>query len=67
MVLRGCYEFDLRDSVNRTGCGYMNILKPIEKILEECRVETLNSQLTTFNSFKDEYFRRLAAATTRCT
>ena len=60
MVLRGCYEFDLRDSVNRTGCGYMNILKPVEKMLEECRV------LTTFNSFKTEYLRRLAAATTRC-
>ena len=68
MVLRGCYEFDLRDSVNRTGCGYMNILKPVEKILEECMAgnETLNSQLSTFDSFKAEYMRRLAAATTRC-
>ena len=49
MVLRGCYEFDLRDSVNRTGCGYVNILKPIETMLEECRAGngTLNSQLST--------------------
>ena len=76
MVLRGCYEFDLRDSVNRTGCGYMNILKPVEKMLEECGVGSggvdspthplPHSQLTTFNSFKTEYLRRLAAATTRC-
>ncbi len=68
MVLRGCYEFDLRDSVNRTGCGYVNILKPIETMLEECRAGngTLNSQLSTFNSFKSEYLRRLAAVTTRC-
>ena len=68
MVLRGCYEFDLRDSVNRTGCGYVNILKPVEKILEECMAgnETLNSQLSTFDSFKAEYLRRLAATTVRC-
>ena len=68
MVLRGCYEFDLRDSVNRTGCGYMNILKPVETILEECRAgnEALDSQLATFNSFKAEYLRRLASTTARC-
>ena len=33
MVLRGCYEFDLADSCNRTGCGYINFVKPIEKML----------------------------------
>jgi len=38
MVMRGCYEFDLADSCNRTGCGYMNILKPVEEMLAEaCR------------------------------
>ena len=68
MVMRGCYEFDLADSCNRTGCGYMNILKPVEKILGECNAgsETLNSQLSTFNSFKAEYLRRLADVTDRC-
>ncbi|MBO4709749.1 MAG: hypothetical protein J5727_08240 [Kiritimatiellae bacterium] len=68
MVLRGCYEFDLRDSVNRTECEYVNILKPVEKILEECRAGsgTLNSQLSTFDSFKAEYLRRLANVTDRC-
>ena len=94
MVLRGCYEFDLRDSVNRTGCGYMNILKPVEKMLKEVvvrssssRAEQLHSptptrnsnsslqlqletpakfQFETFDSFKAEYLRRLAAATARC-
>ena len=79
MVVRGCYEFGLRDCVNGTGVGHVNFLKPIEKMLEESRVEssqlkvegtvggeTLNSQLSTFNSFKAEYLRRLAATTTRC-
>ena len=81
MVMRGCYEFDLADSCNRTGCGYMNILKPFEKMLEECRVWSggvegggvdspthplPHSKLTTFNSFKTEYMHRLAEATTRC-
>ena len=78
MVMRGCYEFDFADSCNRTGCGYMNLLKPVEKMLEECKVEsvkckvgggaqsTLNSRLTTFHSFKSEYLRRLADVTDRC-
>ncbi len=75
MVVRGCYEFGLRDSVNGTGVGHINFLKPIEKMLEECKVESvkckvggtnLNSQLATFNSFKDEYLRRLSDVTDRC-
>jgi len=75
MVVRGCYEFDLADGCNRTGLGHINFVKPLEKMLEECKVEsekckvgceTLNSQLSTFNSFKAEYLRRLAATTTRC-
>ncbi len=78
MVVRGCYEFDMRDSVNRTGCGYVNILKPVEKILTEaaCNGEqgTGNGRagaprtpnLHDFDSFKSEYLRRLADATDRC-
>ena len=75
MVMRGCYEYDFADSCNRTGCGHINFLKPIEKMLEECKEESvkckvggtnLNSQLATFNSFKDEYLRRLADVTDRC-
>lgn len=80
MVLRGCYEFDLRDSVNRTGCGYVNILKPIEKMLEEAAGRGLPALPDTvvgrrdpsppsypdFSSFKSEYLRRLAAVTARC-
>ena len=78
-VMTGCYEFQLHDGANQTGVGHVNFLKPIEKMLEEFRVEssklkvesnvggeTLNSQLSTFNSFKAEYLRRLAATTTRC-
>jgi formate C-acetyltransferase len=38
MVVRGCYEFGLRDCVNGTGVGHVNFLKPIEKMLAEaCR------------------------------
>ena len=64
MVMRGCYEFDLADSCNRTGCGYMNILKPVEKMLEEVGVQS--SGFETFDAFKAEYLRRLAATTKRC-
>jgi formate C-acetyltransferase len=77
MVVRGCYEFGLRDSVNGTGVGHINFLKPIERMLEECRVKSggvecggvdslTHSQLSTFNSFKMEYLRRLATVTERC-
>ena len=68
MVMRGCYEFDLADSCNRTGCGYMNILKPMERMLAECKTGSgaISSKLSTFNSFKAEYLCRLAAATSRC-
>ena len=62
MVLRGCYEFDLADSCNRTGCGYLNFLKPVEKMLAEVG----NGEWGTFDSFKAEYLRRLAETTDRC-
>ena len=64
MVVKGCYEFSPRDCVNDTGVGHVNMLKPIEQMLEDCT--THNSQLTTFNSFKAEYLRRLADVTDRC-
>ena len=63
MVMRGCYEFDFADGCNRTSCGHVNFLKIVEKMLEECT--TLNSQLLTFNFFKAEYLKRLAAVTDR--
>ena len=83
MVMRGCYEFDFADSCNRTGCGYMNILKPVEKMLEEVGAQSSSSrmensalqlqletptrfQFETFDAFKAEYLRRLAATTKRC-
>ena len=80
-VMTGCYEFQLHDGANGTGVGHVNFLKPIEKMLEECRVRSggvesggvdspthplTHSQLTTFNSFKSEYLRRLADVTDRC-
>ena len=64
MVVKGCYEFSPRDCVNDTAVGHVNMLKPIEQMLEDCT--THNSQLTTFNSFKAEYLRRLADVTDRC-
>lgn len=67
MVLRGCYEFDLADSCNRTGCGYVNFLKPVEKMLAEAAAGTdATARLADFACFKAEYLRRLAATVTRC-
>ena len=40
-VMTGCYEFQLHDGANQTGVGHVNFLKPIEKMLEEVRVESL--------------------------
>lgn len=65
MVLRGCYEFDLADSCNRTGLGHVNFVKPVEKMLAEA-ARSVIAPYQDFNSFKDEYLRRLAATTTRC-
>ena len=73
MVVKGCYEFSPRDCVNDTGVGHINMLKPIERMLEECKAEIengkaliLNSKLSNFNLFKAEYLRRLADVTDRC-
>ena len=65
MVVRGCYEFDLADSCNRTGLGHVNFVKPVEKMLAEA-ARSVIAPYQDFNSFKDEYLRRLAATTTRC-
>ena len=66
MVVRGCYEFGLRDSVNGTGVGHINFLKPIEKMLGECKSGSAKCKIDDFNSFKAEYLRRLADVTDRC-
>ena len=65
MVVRGCYEFDLADSCNGTGLGHVNFVKPVEKMLAEA-ARSVIAPYQDFNSFKDEYLRRLAATTTRC-
>ena len=62
MVVRGCYEFGLRDSVNGTGVGHVNFLKVVEKMLGEVG----DRDFETFSSFKAEYLRRLADVTARC-
>ena len=64
MVVRGCYEFGLRDSVNGTGVGHVNFLKPVEKMLEEARQD--KADWPDFTAFKAEYLRRLADVTDRC-
>ena len=60
----GCYEWGIRDSCNDTIPSYVSALKPIELLLKECRAEnpnsqptTHNSQLTTFDAFKEAYFK----------
>ena len=65
MVVKGCYEFGLRDSVNDTGIGHVNFLKPIERMLAEA-ARSVIVPYQDFNSFKDEYVRRLADVTDRC-
>ena len=64
MVVRGCYEFGLRDCVNGTGVGHINFLKPIERMLEEARQG--KADWPDFAAFKAEYLRRLADVTDRC-
>ena len=70
MVVRGCYEFGLRDSVNGTGVGHVNFLKIVEKMLAEAVARSQSPQTSRwsrdFPSFKDEYLRRLADVTDRC-
>ena len=68
MVVRGCYEFGLRDSVNGTGVGHVNFLKPIEKMLAEAVAAGAPRppKYPDFDSFKAEYLRRLADTTDRC-
>ena len=69
MVVRGCYEFGLRDSVNGTGVGHVNFLKIVEKMLAEAGNGERgmgNGEWGTFDSFKTEYLRRLAHTTERC-
>ncbi len=65
MVVRGCYEFGLRDSVNSTGIGHVNFLKPVEQMLAEA-VAPRTPNYPDFAAFKAEYVRRLAETTTRC-
>ena len=65
MVLRGCYEFGLCDSVNTTGVGYLNELKPVERML----FEATKGDVTwgaDWTSLKTEYLRRLQERATRC-
>ena len=66
MVMTGCYEPQLHDGANRTGVGHVNFLKPVEKMLEECKMEGERCEIEDFNSFKAEYLRRLAHVTARC-
>ena len=70
MVVRGCYEFGLRDSVNGTGVGHVNFLKIVEKMLAEAVARSQSPQTPQwsrdFPSFMAEYLRRLADVTDRC-
>ena len=81
MVVRGCYEFALRDGCNSTGVGHVNFLKIVEKMLAECRIQssecgvegggklqlkTPTLTFSTFQLFLSEYLRRLAETTDRC-
>ena len=80
-VMTGCYEFQFHDGANQTGVGHVNFLKPIEKMLAEAVLGQRTSRplqatgkmavvpvawAQSFDAFRTEYLRRLAATTTRC-
>lgn len=62
MVVKGCYEFSLRDAANGSGAGHVNFLKPVERML----AEAATGKWSTWEAFKAEYLRRLIDVTTRC-
>lgn len=64
MVVRGCYEFGLRDSVNGTGVGHVNFLKQIEKMLADAKDGKYNAD--SFETFEKDYIDRVASITDRC-
>ena len=64
MVVKGCYEFALRDSANDTASGYLNILKPVERMLDDARCGVFAP--ADWDAFKSEYMHRLADVTERC-
>ena len=77
MVVKGCYEFAFRDGCNGTSGGHVNLLKIVEKMLDEATGRTVSHLHTNerrpvqtiwpdFASFKKEYLRRLANVTDRC-
>ena len=63
MALCGCYEFDVRDGVNASGSGHVNVLKPIERMLSECLDNASN--WNSFADFKTEYMKRLGVSAER--
>ncbi len=60
MTVLGCYEFALRDGANGTIVGYLNFPKLVERMLAE------GVEHPSFEAFKADYLRRLAAMTVRC-
>lgn len=68
MVVKGCYEFSIRDCANDTAVGHVNLLKPVERMLAEAAKseEKGVKRHCDFNSFKTEYLRRLSDVTDRC-
>jgi formate C-acetyltransferase len=72
MVMRGCYEFGLRDSVNMTDIVTVNFPKQVELMLAEAAVGGRGATALpagtgpwaqSFETFEAEYMRRLADIT----
>ena len=59
----GCYEWGIRDSCNDTIPSYISALKPIELMLEECKMENVKCKIADFDSFKAAYLKKLEDAT----
>lgn len=64
LVLTGCYEWAIHDSVNRTTSGYINLLKPIEQMLSEAQASEYNPE--SFEALKADYFRRISDTINKC-
>ena len=59
-IIWGCYEWGVRESANTTGAGHYNLLKNIELILADAKDGCFSA--STFEGFKDEFYRRLGAS-----
>ena len=52
-ITRGCYEFCCPEGANRTGVGYVNLLKPVERLLASAAAR--KAEFAEFGDFLSAY------------